>query len=142
MPAQTFLDGTAPGEPLGLTSMGAFADVNELPPQQIWDGLLARTVHGDRMTLTLIELEPDTDVPEHRHENEQMGILARRLAHVPDRRRDEGVRARRHLGDRRPGPAFSVTAGPEGAVLVEVFSPVRDDWQARDRLSPRPGRWP
>jgi len=141
VPAQTFLDGTASGEPVGLTSMGAFADVNELPPQQIWDGLLARTVHGDRMTLTVIELEPGTDVPEHRHENEQMGILldGSLTFRIGGETKTFGRGGTWTIVAQVP---HSVTAGPEGAVLVEVFSPVRDDWQARDRLSPRPGRWP
>jgi quercetin dioxygenase-like cupin family protein len=36
----------------------------------------------------------------------------------------------------------SVVAGPEGAVLVEVFSPARDDWGAIPFGEPGPGRWP
>ena len=35
-----------------------------------------------------------------------------------------------------------VTVGPEGALIVEVFSPIRDDWHAIDTQEPRPGRWP
>jgi quercetin dioxygenase-like cupin family protein len=121
--------------------MSAFADLNAVGPQQIWDGLLARTVHGDRMTLSVIELDPDTDVPEHSHENEQMGLLL------------EGSLTFRIGGETkelRPGGIWtilahvphSVTTGPDGAVLVEVFSPAREDWQARERLEPRPARWP
>jgi quercetin dioxygenase-like cupin family protein len=36
----------------------------------------------------------------------------------------------------------SVVAGPEGAVLVEVFAPARDDWAAIPEDEPGPGRWP
>ena len=32
----------------------------------------------------------------------------------------------------------SVTAGPSGAMLVEVFVPARDDWADREILEPRP----
>ena len=36
----------------------------------------------------------------------------------------------------------SVVAGPDGAVLVEVFAPARDDWGAIPKGEPGPGRWP
>jgi hypothetical protein len=31
-----------------------------------------------------------------------------------------------------------VTAGPDGARLIEVFVPARDDWADREILEPRP----
>ena len=36
----------------------------------------------------------------------------------------------------------SVVVGPDGALIVEVFSPVRDDWHTIEAQEPRPGRWP
>ncbi len=121
--------------------MSAFADAGAIPPQQIWDGILGRTVHGERVTLSLIELEPGTVVPEHSHENEQLGILLE--GSVRFRIGDE-------TSDVRPGGIWrilanvphTVTTGPAGAVLVEVFSPVRDDWGALELQEPRPPRWP
>ena len=55
--------------------MSAFADAAGLPPQQIWDGIAGRTIHGERITLSLLELEPNCVVPEHSHANEQVGLL-------------------------------------------------------------------
>jgi quercetin dioxygenase-like cupin family protein len=124
-----------------LGAMSAFADANAIPPQQIWDGLLARTVHGNRMTLTLIELEPGTAVPEHSHENEQMGVLLQgsMTFTIGEETKELGPGATWTILAHVP---HGVVAGPEGSVLVEVFSPVRHDWQAREQLDPRPGRWP
>ena len=34
------------------------------------------------------------------------------------------------------------TAGPEGAVVIDVFAPVREDWVALDEAEPREPRWP
>jgi quercetin dioxygenase-like cupin family protein len=121
--------------------MDVFAEVAAIPPQQIWDGIVGRTVHGERVTLSLLELEPGTAVPEHSHENEQLGILI------------EGALTFTIGGDTRevgPGGTWciranvphSVVTGPDGAVLVEIFSPIRDDWRARDHQEPRPPRWP
>src|SRR5689334_23037965 len=102
----------------------AFSDLRTIEPQQIWDGVLGRTVHGERVTLSYVELEPRASVPEHSHENEQLGIvLTGSLTFtVGGETRDVG-----------PGEAWcitahvphSVVAGPDGAALAEVFSPVR-----------------
>jgi quercetin dioxygenase-like cupin family protein len=35
------------------------------------------------------------------------------------------------------GVPHEVTAGPEGALAVECFTPARDDWAALDRLDGR-----
>lgn len=121
--------------------MSVFDHVGSIGPQEIWPGITSRAVHGNKVTLTLIELEPGTAVPEHSHVNEQVGILI------------EGSLSFR-IGDEtgvvEPGGTWcirehvphSVTVGPEGAVLVEVFAPPRGDWGAIETSPPGPGRWP
>ena len=47
-----------------------------MQPLRIWDGIAARTVHGELVSFAVIELDPGSTVPEHRHENEQLGVLA------------------------------------------------------------------
>ena len=121
--------------------MSAFSDLGTVVPQQIWDGVVGRTVHGERVTFSLVELEPGVSVPEHSHENEQVGmVLSGSLTFtVGDETREVG-----------PGQAWcitghvphSVVTGPEGAVVVEVFSPVRADWAGLEPAKPRPPRWP
>src|SRR5262245_32326602 len=121
--------------------MSAFSTAGEIPPQRIWDGILARTVHGKLATVSLVELDADTIVPEHSHENEQLGFLI-----------DGAVRFRAgdEVRDLEPGSFWciaanlphSVVVGPDGAVLIEVFAPVRADWKAIEREEPSPPRWP
>jgi len=36
---------------------GAFADLADLQPLAIWDGVLARTADGDGLTLAVVELD-------------------------------------------------------------------------------------
>jgi quercetin dioxygenase-like cupin family protein len=118
-----------------------FAEVGSLGPQQIWEGLLVRSIHGERVTLALVELDPHAVVPEHAHENEQLGILIQ-----GGMRFDIGGESR----ELRPGGTWrilanvphSVEVGPEGAVVIEAFAPARDDWNAVERQEPRAGRWP
>jgi quercetin dioxygenase-like cupin family protein len=121
--------------------MDAFRDLGWAAPQRIWDGVLGRSMHGERVTFSLVELDPGVVVPEHSHENEQLGmVLSGSLTFtIGGETREVG-----------PGQAWcitghvphSVVSGPDGAVLVEVFSPVRDDWGALETLEPRTSRWP
>jgi quercetin dioxygenase-like cupin family protein len=121
--------------------VSAFTDLGTLAPQRIWDGVVGRTVHGEHVTFSLVELDPGTAIPEHSHQNEQVGmVLNGSLGFtVGDETRDVG-----------PGQAWcipghlphSVVAGPDGAVVVEVFSPVRSDRADLESAEPREARWP
>lgn len=121
--------------------MSAFADLGTVSPQRIWEGVVGRTVHGERVTFSLVELDPDVAVPQHSHANEQVGmVLSGSLTFtIGSETREVG-----------PGQAWCITAhvphsvvtGRGGAVVVEVFSPVRDDWSELDAAEPRAPRWP
>jgi quercetin dioxygenase-like cupin family protein len=121
--------------------VSAFTDLVEIAPHQIWAGVVGRVVAGEHVTFAVIELEPNTLVPEHAHENEQIGVLA-------------GGSLRFRVGDEErgleaggtwcvpPHVPHTVRAGPEGAVVVEVFAPPRADWAALERRDPSPPAWP
>jgi len=55
--------------------MSAFDDLHAIPPQLLAEGYLARAVHGERLTLAVVEVEPRAELPEHQHDNEQFGIV-------------------------------------------------------------------
>ena len=57
--------------------MSAFHDLAAIPPQQLSPGYLARAIHGTRLTVAVVEIEPHAELPEHCHENEQLGIVLR-----------------------------------------------------------------
>lgn len=117
--------------------MSAFSDANELEILQIWDGVTGRAVAGTEATLALIELVPNAVVPEHRHPNEQTGLLLRGSL-----RFTVGGETK----ELKPGAMWvipgdtphDVVAGPEGATLAELFAPPRADWAGLERLPARP----
>ena len=121
--------------------MGAFDELPRIAPLPVWEGIVARCVSGERITLAVVELDPGAVVAEHAHENEQLGLVL--SGTVSFRVADE----RRELG---PGETWTipgsvpheVTAGPDGAVVIDVFAPSRDDWAALEPLPERPPRWP
>jgi quercetin dioxygenase-like cupin family protein len=119
----------------------AFDDLAGIGPHQLFDGFLARAVHGEQLTLAVVEIEPSAVLPEHSHANEQFGILLRGAAtfRVGEESRELAP------GDIWRIPAdtpHSLVAGPDGAEVVDVFSPPREDWHALPTLEPRPTRWP
>jgi quercetin dioxygenase-like cupin family protein len=115
--------------------MTRFDGVADLGPQLIWEGVTARAVHGERLTLALVELEPDSVVPEHAHDNEQVGIMVEGSFEM----RAGGETRELRRGDTwsiPPGEPHAVRVGPEGAVVVEVWVPGRDDWNTIERRPP------
>jgi quercetin dioxygenase-like cupin family protein len=121
--------------------MSAFADLAELPPLEIWDGVVGRAVHGERLTFSVIELDPDTIVPEHAHENEQIGMIVSGslVFRVADETREIGPGGTWRILANVP---HEVRTGPDGAVVVETFGPMRDDWERLQRREPTGPRWP
>jgi quercetin dioxygenase-like cupin family protein len=117
--------------------MTAFSHLDELAVLKIWHGVHGRAVAGEAATLAWIELEPNTVVPEHRHVNEQTGILIRGSLTFT---------IGEETSELRPGAMWvipadvphTVVAGPEGAALAELFAPPREDWAGLDRLPAAP----
>lgn len=121
--------------------MGVFDSVSRLRPYRIWDGAVARAVHGERLTVAVVDLEPDVAVPTHQHPNEQVGFVL------------DGSITMTVAGESRelrkgetyviPGDVpHAAVAGPQGVTVVDVFNPPREDWERLERPDPEPGRWP
>jgi quercetin dioxygenase-like cupin family protein len=123
--------------------MSNLKDLSDLALLEIWgDQVRARRVEGERITLAIVELAPNAVVPEHRHAAEQLGMVIRGQMHftVDGETRDLGPGGTwRILGDR----PHDVVAGPDGAVVIDVFTPIRSDWADRAIVAPAPApRWP
>lgn len=116
-------------------------DLDEIPPIQVFDGVRLRRVQGNLLTLAVVELDPDAVVPEHRHPSEQHGMV------ITGRMDFQIGQERRTLG---PGGTWRILAdvpheakaGPDGAVVIDVFAPIRADWDDLPRLEPTGTVWP
>jgi len=47
--------------------MSALGDLSSFELQKIWEGVHVRVLHGEGITLGVVELDPGSHVPEHRH---------------------------------------------------------------------------
>lgn len=123
--------------------MSNLRNLADFPLLEIWgEEVRARRVQGERITLAIVELAPNAVVPEHRHAAEQLGMVIKGQMHftVDGETRDLGPGGTwRILGDR----PHDVVAGPDGAVVIDVFTPVRSDWDEKSVIDGAPApRWP
>jgi quercetin dioxygenase-like cupin family protein len=94
------------------------------------DGVRGRPLFGGGVMMNLIEFEAGATVPDHSHPHEQLGIVLRGMqALVIDEVAHE-------LGPMEAyvlpgGVVHSAYCGPEGATVIDVFQPVRDDYRER-----------
>jgi quercetin dioxygenase-like cupin family protein len=118
-----------------------FDELRALPPRRIWEGIHARLVNGERLSFAVVELDPGAVVASHQHEHEQLGLVIRgsMTFTIDGETREVG-----------PGETWTIpsnvqhqaVAGREGAVVVDVFAPVREDWASLEPAAARDARWP
>ena len=121
--------------------MSAFHTLRELQPIVLADGVAARAIDGDRMTVAVVDLQPNAVSPEHSHENEQLGFILRGSM---------TMRVGNEVRELNAGDTYSIpsgvehgaAAGPDGCTAADVFAPVRADWDSRERGEPSAPDWP
>ena len=122
--------------------MSNLIEITDAPLLRIWgDAVRARRVQGEQITLAVVELSPNAVVPEHRHEAEQIGIVITGEMHftLDGETRVLGPGGTWRILANRP---HNVVAGPSGAVVIDVFTPVRADWDALPLIDGAAPRWP
>lgn len=100
----------------------------DIPAYSPAPGVLIQPFFGESMMTCWITVEPGATVPPHAHVHEQSGVVI------------EGSTTLIANGETRlvgPGEGYLVpsnvehsgVAGPDGAVLVETFVPIREDYR-------------
>jgi quercetin dioxygenase-like cupin family protein len=117
-------------------------DIDTVPVIDVWgDTVRARRIEGERITLALVQLAADSVVPGHRHENEQLGmvITGNVTFTIEDETRELGPGGTWRIP---PGAFHEVKVGLTGAVVIDVFSPIRSDWDDLPVGPAEPPIWP
>jgi quercetin dioxygenase-like cupin family protein len=111
-----------------------FVHFDDVRAFELAAGVTGRPLFGEGAMLNLIEFEPGSTVPLHSHEHEQLGIVLRGTQVLI-------VDAVEHAlgpmdGYVLPGGVeHSAYCGPEGAAILDVFQPVREDYRQRWQAS-------
>ena len=121
--------------------VGAFDHLEGVPPLELFPGFVARAIHGAQLTLAVVEIDPDAALPEHQHANEQFGIVltGSLVLRVGDEERELGPGSTWRIPS---GVPHAGRGGRDGAVVIDVFSPPSEDWQALESRLTRSPRWP
>jgi quercetin dioxygenase-like cupin family protein len=105
-----------------------FFDPAEREAKELAPGIIARTFWGERMLLAVVDLAPGALLPLHSHMHEQVGmVLAGQLELTIDA--ESKVL---YTGEVYVIPSdvqHRARAGSEGAKVVDVFSPVREEYR-------------
>ena len=107
-----------------------FIDLDSVPPIQLFPGVRLRTPYGQNLMLSYVELDAGAVVPTHQHPHEQAGMVLRGRMEltIGDETRTLGEGEMFIVPPNTPHRAASV-GGP--VVVLDVFSPVREDYAAR-----------
>ncbi len=104
-------------------------DWSSHPAERIADGIERQMISGERLMVCRLSIAPNIVTPVHSHPHEQITIVERgRVRFLVD-----GVERIASAGDVLffpSGIAHGATMGDEPVVLVDIFSPPREDFLA------------
>jgi quercetin dioxygenase-like cupin family protein len=111
-----------------------FVSLSELRRFTLAEGVTAQALFGEGAMLNLVELAPGASVPRHSHPHEQLGLVLRgelTLETVDGEHVLRPMDAYAMPGDVEHG----AVAGPDGALVLDMFHPIREDYRSASGLS-------
>ncbi|MGA7105450.1 MAG: cupin domain-containing protein [Candidatus Deferrimicrobiaceae bacterium] len=108
--------------------MHHFWKPEDIPPRELAPGVIAKIASGEKAMLSLVTLAPHAVVPEHAHPHEQMGMMVSgtlELTIAGEARTLSGNAIFLVPG----GVSHKAVAGPQGAMVLEAFSPPREEFR-------------
>lgn len=115
-----------------------FIDLHAITPIRPVPGCRLRTPYGEHLMLSYLEMDAGAEVPLHSHPHEQGGILLSGVLEltIGDETRRVTAGSLFLIPPNTPHRAYACD-GP--AVVLDVFSPVREDYAAlTNRYIPAP----
>ena len=108
--------------------MSYFKDAQSRDPMQLVEGARTRTFWGERITLSMVEIDANSEVPKHTHPHEQAGILI-------EGELEMGIGG--EVKVLKPGDMYIIPGdvehyarcGDTPALALDIFSPVREEFK-------------
>lgn len=111
-----------------VTGEPQFVRFEDIRSFELAAGVSGRPLFGAGAMLNLIEFEPGAVVPEHEHPHEQLGIVLRGTQILVIEGEEHALGPME--GSVLPGGVrHGAHCGPEGATVLDVFQPVREDYR-------------
>ena len=114
---------TAPNELLQFPAH----DWTTVPVERIADGIERQMIWGERLMICRLRLSPRVVTSVHSHPHEQMTLVesGRVLFTIEDQVREVSAGAILHFP---PGVRHGATMLDEEVVLIDIFTPIREDF--------------
>jgi len=102
-------------------------DWSSVPVEQLEPGIKRQMIVGGSLMICRLHIEPNTVTPLHDHPHEQMTLVERGrvLFTIGDEQRIAQAGDVLHFP---PGTWHGATMLDEEVILVDIFSPIRDDF--------------
>ena len=104
-----------------------FYDWNNIPSEQLAELISRKTLHLANMTVAQIALKRGATVVPHTHVHEQISMVQKGALKFVVEGKEQIVRAGEMLAF-APNVSHGVIETIEDTVVLDVFSPMRDDW--------------
>ena len=104
-----------------------FFDPSQIASRTRAPGVQLRAMWGERIMLSLVDLEPASQVPAHTHPHEQMGMVLEGVLHMVIGGESRDLKA----GDAYLIPSnleHSVSTGDVKTRVLDIFSPPQEDY--------------
>lgn len=103
-------------------------DMSQGIPRELAEGITTRIFPGDQAMLSVVRMAPNAQGILHSHPQEQWGVMLEGSVVRVQGNAEIEV----HAGDfwRTPGGVpHTVRAGSQGAVILDIFAPPRDEYR-------------
>jgi quercetin dioxygenase-like cupin family protein len=107
---------------------GFFVDKSQCVLHRPFAGVEMSTTTGERMTLSLVEMQPGAVIPEHAHPHEQVGLALEGEAEFTVGNETRTI-VPGGMWTIPGGVTHRVVAGPKGFRALDVFYPIREDYR-------------
>ena len=105
-----------------------FFDTKNRTSKEIVPGVRIKTTWEDQMLLSMVDLDAGAIVPNHSHPHEQAGVVLTGVIVLTIADEEQTL---------QPGDSYiipggiehSAIGGPDGARVLDVFSPVREEYK-------------
>ena len=105
-----------------------FFKIKDRKEKKLSDGVKIRTVYGEKIMMSFVYFDPNSDVQEHSHPHEQMGTVIEGEFELVIDGESKIVRA----GDAYLVPSnvnHSARTFDKKTVVLDIFSPPREDYK-------------
>jgi len=106
----------------------SFIDLERVAPKEVFEGCRIRVASGERIMLSLMDLDAHARVPPHSHPHEQAGMVLEGTFELMI----DGEKKIVRKGDCYicpPGVEHSVIMGDAPAQVLDIFSPPREEYR-------------